>query len=218
MSRKQTIIIAAATFVGIGWFYLLSATFGAPMTLHLNLFTPGKTAYMKACPEDIHQRWVPLDTIAPFLQQAVVIAEDDRFFDHPGFDWEAIKTAARTNWKRGEMAHGASTISQQLARNLFLSPNKSLWRKARELIIALKLERDLPKKRILELYLNVVEWGDCIYGAEAAARHYFGKPAAALTKHEAAWLAAILPQPRFYDTHRNGAYLTSRTTSIESRL
>jgi monofunctional biosynthetic peptidoglycan transglycosylase len=167
---------------------------------------------------DLEFKWVPLDRISPYLKQAVVIAEDDQFWVHHGFNWEAIKAAAKTNWKRKSLSFGASTITQQLARNLFLSPSKNPFRKIKELFIALKLERGLTKERILELYLNVAEWGDGIYGAEAAARHYFGTSASNLSKHQASFLAAILPRPCFYDRHRNGSFLNQRIASIERRL
>jgi monofunctional biosynthetic peptidoglycan transglycosylase len=167
---------------------------------------------------DLEFEWVSLNRISPYLKQAVVIAEDDQFWVHRGFNWEAIKAAAKTNWRRKRLSFGASTITQQLARNLFLSPSKNPFRKLKELFIALKLERGLSKERILELYLNVIEWGDGIYGAEAAARHYFGTSAAHLGKHQAAFLAAILPRPCFYDKHRNGSYLQRHIGSIERRL
>jgi len=168
--------------------------------------------------DEVFFKWVPLSGISEYLRQAVVIAEDDQFFEHPGFDWEAMKRAAKVDWRRHRFSRGASTITMQLARNLYLSPDKTLFRKFKELLITLKLERELPKERILELYLNVVEWGDGIYGAEAAAKHYFGKGAAGLTRHEAAFLAAILPRPRFYDRHRGGPQLNGRVSSIERRL
>ncbi|MFA4874402.1 MAG: biosynthetic peptidoglycan transglycosylase, partial [bacterium] len=122
--------------------------------------------------------------------------------EHPGYDINAMKRAYEYNLRKKRFARGASTITMQVARNLYLSPDKTILRKLRELIIALKLERELSKDRILEIYLNIVEWGNGIYGAEAAARHYFGKSARDLTAHEAAYLASILPRPRFYDRHR----------------
>jgi monofunctional biosynthetic peptidoglycan transglycosylase len=139
--------------------------------------------------------WTPLSAIDPKLRWAVVTAEDARFFVHDGIDWEATFDALRTNLERGRYARGGSTITQQLAKNLFLSREKSLLRKVREAALAWRLEATLPKRRILELYLNVAEWGPGVYGAEQAARHYLGHPAAYLTWGEAATLAAVLPSP-----------------------
>lgn len=158
--------------------------------------------------------WVPLSRISPYLRHAVVAAEDALFFTHEGFDWEGIKEAAKYNLEAGELKRGGSTITQQLAKNLYLSSERSLVRKAREALITRALERHLTKKRILELYLNVAEWGQGIYGAEAAARHHFGKPSHDLTADEAAWLAAILPSPRRYDPLRKTSFLTRRHERI----
>jgi monofunctional biosynthetic peptidoglycan transglycosylase len=158
--------------------------------------------------------WVPLARIAPTLRRAVVAAEDASFFAHEGFDWEGIKDAALYNLEVGEFKRGGSTITQQLAKNLYLSSERSLLRKAREALITRSLEHHLTKERILELYLNVAEWGHGVFGAEAAARHHFGKPAKELTLAEAAMLAAILPSPRRYDPIRSTAYLNRRQHHI----
>jgi len=138
---------------------------------------------------------VPLSRISPFLIQAVLIAEDDKFFEHEGFDWASMRKALETNIEKKRVRRGGSTITQQLAKNLFLNPGQSLWRKLREAAIAMTLERELSKKRILELYLNLIEWGDGIYGAEAAAHVYFQCPAAVLTLSQAIRLASVLPNP-----------------------
>ena len=158
--------------------------------------------------------WVPLSRISPHLRQAVVAGEDASFFTHEGFDWEGIKDAALYNLEAGKLKRGGSTITQQLAKNLYLSSERSLLRKAREALITRSLEQHLPKERILELYLNVVEWGQGIYGAEAAARHHFKKSSRDLTADEAAWLAAILPSPRRYDPIRKTTSLTRRHDRI----
>lgn len=158
--------------------------------------------------------WVPLAHISPHLQHAVIAAEDASFFIHEGFDWEGIKDAAMHNLEAGEMKRGGSTITQQLAKNLYLSSERSMLRKAREALITRSLEHHLTKERILELYLNVAEWGNGVYGAEAAARHHFDKSAQELTPDEAAWLAAILPSPRRYDPLRKTASLTKRHLRI----
>jgi monofunctional biosynthetic peptidoglycan transglycosylase len=159
-------------------------------------------------------KWVPLSRISPYLRQAVVAAEDASFFTHEGFDWEGIKDAALYNLEAGEFKRGGSTITQQLAKNLYLSSERSLFRKARETLITRSLEQHLTKERILELYLNIAEWGQGIYGAEAAARHHFKKPSRDLTADEAAWLAAMLPAPRRYDPLRKTSFLTRRHERI----
>ena len=158
--------------------------------------------------------WVPLTRISSNLQRAVIAAEDASFFNHEGFDWEGIRDAALYNLEAGEMKRGGSTITQQLAKNLYLSSERSMFRKAREALITRSLERHLTKERILELYLNVAEWGRGVYGAEAAARHHFGKSATELTLDEAAWLAAMLPSPQRYDPIRKTAALTKRHQRI----
>jgi monofunctional biosynthetic peptidoglycan transglycosylase len=158
--------------------------------------------------------WVPLTRISAHLQRAVVAAEDASFFIHEGFDWEGIRDAAIENLEAGELKRGGSTITQQLAKNLYLSSERSLFRKAREALITRAIEHRLTKERILELYLNVAEWGRGIYGAEAAARHHFGKSADVLTAEEAAWLAAMLPSPRRYDPIRKTTALTRRQQRI----
>jgi monofunctional glycosyltransferase len=158
--------------------------------------------------------WMPLSRISPHLQRAVIVAEDASFYTHHGFDWEGIRDAASRNWEGGELRRGGSTITQQLAKNLYLSTKKNYLRKIHEAIITRALEKRLSKRRILELYLNVVEWGDGIYGAEAAARHHFGKLAQDLDRDEAALLAAILPSPRRYDPLRVTTFLTKRQQQI----
>ncbi len=162
--------------------------------------------------------WMPLSRISPYLRQAVVAAEDASFFTHEGFDWEGIKEAATYNLEAGELKRGGSTITQQLAKNLYLSSERSLFRKAREALITRSLEQQLTKERILELYLNVAEWGQGVYGAEAAARHHFKKSARDLTPDEAAWLAAILPSPRRYDPIRKTTAMTRRHERILNRI
>jgi monofunctional biosynthetic peptidoglycan transglycosylase len=157
---------------------------------------------------------VPLSQIAPDVQRAVVVAEDARFWEHEGVDWEAMRGAAEKNWEKGKLKVGGSTITQQLAKNLYLSPARTPCRKLRELFIAWRLERELSKKRILELYLNVIEFGPRTFGVEAAARRYMGKPARALTREEAATLAAVIPSPRIYDPVRHADRVARRARRI----
>lgn len=158
--------------------------------------------------------WVPLSRISPHLRHAVVAAEDAAFFSHEGFDWEGIKDAALYNIEKGEFKRGGSTITQQLAKNLYLSSERSIFRKVHEALITRSLEHHLSKERILEIYLNVAEWGNGVYGAEAASRHHFRKSAHDLSAEEAAWLAAILPSPRRYDPLRKTAFLARRHERI----
>ena len=142
------------------------------------------------------QTWVPLDKISPNVFRAVLAGEDTHFFEHDGFDYEAIQKAAEENWEEGKFVRGASTITQQLAKNLWLSESKNPLRKLREALLTRSLERNLTKWRILEIYLNVIEWGDGIYGVEAASQTYFGTSAARLSPSQAAYLAAMIPNPR----------------------
>lgn len=162
----------------------------------------------------IKQIWVPLNSISPYMIKAVLIAEDDKFFRHEGFDFEAIEKAIERNLKEGKLKYGGSTISQQVSKNLFLNPSKNPVRKIQEAIITIKLERTLSKKRILEIYLNIAEWGEGIFGVEAASRHYFGKSAKYLTPWEAARLAAVLPNPLKYNPLSNHPYVEKRSKLI----
>ena len=166
----------------------------------------------------LQQAWVPYTRISIHLKRAVVAAEDAKFVDHEGFDWEAIEKAAEKNRQRKRVVVGGSTISQQLAKNLFLSGERTPWRKGQEALITVMIEHVMDKRRILEIYLNVIEWGDGIFGVEAAARHYFGASAAALGPEASARLAAMVPNPRFYDRHRNTRYLERRTETILARM
>ena len=157
---------------------------------------------------------VPLARIAPEMQRAAVVAEDSRFWQHDGVDWEAMRGALERDLSRGGLKVGGSTITQQLAKNLYLSPARTPWRKLRELAIARRLERALPKKRILELYLNVIEFGPRTFGIEAAARKYMGKSAQGLSRTEAATLAAVIPSPRIYDPVRHPQRVARRAQRI----
>jgi len=166
----------------------------------------------------LRHSWVAYGDISVHLKRAVVAAEDQRFLDHDGLDWEAIEDAYQRNLAKPNRLRGGSTISQQLAKNLFLSGKRTYLRKAQEALITLMMERLLTKRRILELYLNVIEWGNGVYGAEAAAQHYFGVNAAALSPEQAARLAAIIPKPRFYDRNRSTPYLERRTELLLSLM
>ena len=188
---------------------------------------PRSTAFMRARLEVIREdepkaklshQWVSYSRISVHLKRAVVASEDDKFMDHTGFDWEAMQKAYERNAREGEIVAGASTIPQQLAKNLFLTGSRTWWRKAQEAVITAMLETVLTKRRILEIYLNVVEWGDGVYGAQAAAHYHFGVTAAALTPAQAARLAVMLPSPRSYPPGRDTLYLQHRTATILVRM
>jgi monofunctional biosynthetic peptidoglycan transglycosylase len=164
------------------------------------------------------QRWVPYSRISNQLKRAVLVAEDAAFWDHEGIDLEQIRESVRVNWEQGRAIRGASTITQQLAKNLYLSPSRDPLRKLRELIIARRLEAALPKARIFEIYLNVIEWGDGIWGAEAASRTYFGIPASALTRSQAAMLAGAIINPRVLNPGRPTARLYRRQKIVLGRM
>lgn len=166
----------------------------------------------------LRHQWVPYDRISVNLKRAVIAAEDAKFVDHEGFDWEGIQRAMEKNERKGKIVAGGSTISQQLAKNLFLSSKRTPWRKAEEALITVMLEKLMDKRRILEIYLNVIEWGESVFGCEAAARHYYGQSAANLGPEQAARLAAMVPNPRFYDRNRNARGLMRKTGIILSRM
>jgi monofunctional glycosyltransferase len=187
----------------------------------------GETSFMAYRMEELHAkspkaeiayRWVPYERISNNLKRAMVAAEDAKFVDHEGFDWDGIQTAMEKNQKRGRVVAGGSTITQQLAKNLFLTPSRSYVRKAEEAVITVMLETLLPKRRILELYLNVIEWGNGVFGAEAAARKYFGVSASALSPEQAARLAAMAPNPRFYERNQGAPGLNRKIGIIVARM
>jgi monofunctional biosynthetic peptidoglycan transglycosylase len=167
---------------------------------------------------ELRQKWVPYAQISPNLKRALIAAEDAKFADHEGFDWDGIEAAFEKNLKQGAYVAGGSTISQQLAKNLFLSSKKTPWRKLEEAAITVMLEKVLDKRRIFEIYLNVIEWGNGVFGAEAAARYYFHTSAARLSAGQAAKLAAMVPNPRYYDEHRNATGLMKKTRIIQRRM
>lgn len=166
----------------------------------------------------LQQKWVPYNRISNNLKRAIIASEDSNFSEHDGVDWDALQKAFEKNARKGKVVAGGSTITQQLAKNLFLSGERSYVRKAQEFVITYMIESLMEKERIFEIYLNVVEWGNGVFGAEAAARHYFGVPAASLSPGQAAKLAVMLPNPRFYDKHRGTGYLARRTNLILRRM
>ena len=178
------------------------------------------------------QQWVPYPRISDNLKRAVIASEDGSFTNHDGVDWEAMEKAWQRNSRAEDQAArrgparpartpkivGGSTITQQLAKNVLLSGERTLVRKGQELMLTFLLERMLNKERILEIYLNNVEWGEGVFGAEAAAQHYYRKPASQLTAYEAARLAVMLPRPRYFEKLPNSGYLSSRASTIVARM
>ena len=211
--------ILVAVFLVQAWYYA--------RILWWSRSAPAMTAFMEQRLEQMRTRdpharlqhqWVPYERIAEPLKRAVIAAEDAKFLDHEGFDWEAIQKAIERNERRGRVVAGASTISQQLAKNLFLSGERSWLRKGQEAIITAMLERAMDKRRILELYLNFAEWGEGVFGAEAAARLHFGVPAGRVDTAQAAWLASILPSPRRYARGETTPYLDERIATIRRHM
>jgi monofunctional biosynthetic peptidoglycan transglycosylase len=220
--RRLKIGLAAAAALPLLWL----AWIGVHIAWY-RTHAPQETAFMAQRMAELRERnpkaqlryqWVPYDRISAHLKRALVASEDAKFADHAGFDWEGIQKALDKNRRKGQVVSGGSTITQQLAKNLFLSPARSYFRKAEEAVITVLLEAMLPKRRILELYLNVIEWGNGVFGAEAAARRYYGTSAAALTAEQAARLAAMTPSPRVFERNPGSAYLDGRTATILARM
>ena len=189
--------------------------------------TPRTTALMQARAREAaaagrafraEQHWVPYESISPLLRRAVLVAEDDAFFSHSGLDWNEIRASARKNLEKRSFVRGGSTITQQLAKNLWLSDRRTLTRKLEEAFLAVRLERALPKRRIFELYLNLIEWGDGVFGVEAAARHWFGVPASELDARQAVLLAAVIINPRRYSPLEPSRRTERRARMIATRM
>jgi monofunctional biosynthetic peptidoglycan transglycosylase len=211
------LLIATYFIVDIGRYFIY------PNLAYLKKNRPPKTAFMqyrekvwqkKGIKRKITNIWVPLSRVSPYVMKAVIIAEDDKFWSHDGFDFEAMQKALEKDIKKKKFNAGGSTISQQLAKNLYLSPAKNPVRKIKEAILTWRMERQLSKRRIMELYLNVVEWGDGIFGIEAAARKNYGKSAAELTAREAATLAAVIPNPHRYKPNGTSRYVENQSERI----
>jgi monofunctional biosynthetic peptidoglycan transglycosylase len=219
---RGLIVAAAAAFAVLAYVYLT-----LPDVRVLRTSNPKSTAFMELRAEEAArdgrtvrqvQMWVPYTRISPNLKRAVLVAEDSAFWEHEGIDVEQIRESVRINWEQGRAIRGASTITQQLAKNLYLSPSRNPLRKLRELIIARRLEAALPKARIFEVYLNVIEWGDGIWGAEAASRRYFGIPASALSPQQSALLAGAIINPRMLNPARPTGRLLRRQQIILRRM
>jgi monofunctional biosynthetic peptidoglycan transglycosylase len=215
-------VVAVIVAIPLAWLAYVAAFVG-----WYRYYPPHETAFMaqrmgearaKNPKARLRYTWVPWERISPYLKRAMIAAEDARFTEHAGFDWEGIRNAIEKNERRGRVVAGGSTITQQLAKNLFLSPERSYVRKAEEAVVTVLLEGLLPKRRILELYLNVIEWGNGVFGAEAAAQRYFGIPAARLSAEQAARLAAMAPSPRLFERNPESVYLAGRVATILARM
>ncbi len=223
-SRLLRPLLLALLLAGIGaalwvvWLPDVKPLKNRPPTTTAYIELRKKQALAKGRKLDLHWTWVSSDAISENLKRAVVTAEDDEFWRHNGVDWNAIRGAYERNRKAGRFAAGGSTITMQLARNLYLSPSKNPLRKAKEILIARRLERELGKRRVLELYLNVVEWGKGVFGCEAAARTYFEKSCADLTEDEAVAMAVVLPNPRRWDPAKRGVYVERNSKRIIDRM
>ena len=211
----------------LGFAYLCFIYLTLPDVRVLATSNPSTTAFIELRKREaaeagrkltIRQRWVPYAQISNNLRRAVVVTEDSAFFDHEGVDIKELRASLETNWEEGRFTRGGSTITQQLAKNLYLSPSRNPIRKLKELLITRRLEAALTKRRILEIYLNVIEWGDGIFGAEAAARAYYGKPASALAPDEAALLAGAIINPREHSPARPTRRLLRRQQIIVRRM
>jgi monofunctional biosynthetic peptidoglycan transglycosylase len=222
MIKRVLLAILLLVAVWIGWEVV---TF--PDVADLAAEEPKTTAFMERRKRELRRagksdelsyRWVSYSSISPYLRRAVLVAEDNEFYKHEGVDKEAMEEAMKRAWEKRKITHGGSTITQQLAKNLYLSPSRTPMRKIKEYLIARSLEKHLSKKRILELYLNVVEFGERVYGAEAAARFYFSKPASALSTSQAALLAGCLPNPRIMNPAEPNRRLRARQRMILSRM
>lgn len=193
-------------------------TLVGPHIVGLRFVRPFRTSYMWQKPGAVAQAWIDLGTMPATLKRAVIAAEDANFYSHHGVDLREMKASWVKNQRKKRYARGFSTITMQLARNLYLTPHKNLVRKIFEVAIALEMEAVLPKDRILEIYLNVVEWGPGIYGAEEAAKYYFKKPASALSASETAFLVSILPNPKKWGHWPPGPYVAKRQAAILRRI
>jgi monofunctional biosynthetic peptidoglycan transglycosylase len=214
------VLIAIVLFIGYEWITFPDVSALATKPPMTTAFMEQRKAELRAAgkSDTIDYRWVPYERISPYLRRGVLVAEDDTFYEHDGVDVNALQEAIRKDWARKKMTHGGSTITQQLAKNLYLSPSRNPLRKVKEYFIARSLESHLTKKRILELYLNVVEMGERVYGAEAAAQAYFHSSASALSPSQAALLAGCLPNPRVMSPAAPNKRLRFRQRMVLSRM
>jgi monofunctional glycosyltransferase len=227
MKRLVLILGAALLLLGGGFVLFVAASAGLPRVGNLARHVPERTSFMKARADEarrdgrpyrVDQRWMPYERISPLLRHAVLIAEDDAFYSHDGIDWDQMQEAARENMEKHRIVRGGSTITQQLAKNLYLGEERTILRKLKEIILAVRLERALTKHRIFELYLNLIEWGDGVFGAEAASRRYFGVSASELSPRQAALLAAVIINPRRFSAASPNRRIDRRANMILGRM
>ncbi len=228
--RKSRNWLLRWTWRGVTIFFALLVLYQVWLFAHICWwvkFNPSTSAFMETRLEimqdknpkaELRYQWVAYEKISDHLKRAMIAAEDASFVDHEGFDWEGIQKAYEKNLRKGKIVAGGSTISQQLAKNLFLSTKRTPWRKLEETAITVMLETVMDKQRIFEIYLNVIEWGNGVFGAEAAAQHYYGIGADYLSAVQAARLAAMVPNPRYYDRHRDAGGLLRKTDLILERM
>jgi monofunctional biosynthetic peptidoglycan transglycosylase len=223
----RKVLRAMAAAASLGFVYVAYVYLTLPDVRVLATENPKTTAFMELRKREaeasgrklnLRHRWIPYNQVSNNLRRAVLVAEDSAFFDHDGIDLKELRASLEHNWEEGRFERGASTITQQLAKNLYLSPSRNPMRKVKELLITRRLEAALSKRRILEIYLNVIEWGDGIFGAEAAARAYFGKPASALAPDEAALLAGAIINPREHSPAKPTKRLLRRQQIIARRM
>jgi monofunctional biosynthetic peptidoglycan transglycosylase len=222
MARRAALGVAAAGFAALAYTWCMLPDVGDLRTVN-----PNSTAFMRlrvaealaaGKPLRLRQRWVGYEQIAQPLKQAVLVSEDAKFWQHDGVDYEELRISLQQDWASRRFLRGASTLTQQLAKNLYLGPSRTPTRKFEELVLTRRLEAELTKRRIFELYLNLIEWGDGVWGAEAASRAYFGVPASALSAPQAALLAAAIVNPRLYNPAHPNEWLLRRQQLILSRM
>lgn len=218
LSFRLLLLVVLALMVIQCWFFI--------HVTYWTKFNPASTAFMRARLEvlreanpkaNLRHQWVPYQRVSLHLKRSLIAAEDAKFLEHRGFDWDGIQQAWARNRREGSLVAGGSTITQQLAKNLFFSGKRTWWRKGQEAVVTVMLEALMSKQRILEIYINVIEWGDGVFGAEAAARYHYGGTAAGLSGEQAARLAAMVPSPRRYGPGANTGYLRQRTSMIYAR-
>jgi monofunctional biosynthetic peptidoglycan transglycosylase len=214
------LLLLAGLFLGYELWYLGHVLWWIGHNPELTAFMRGRLSEFEERTRSpkIQHRWIPYEAISNHLKRALIAAEDAKFLEHRGFDWDGMRIAAEKNLRARKVVAGGSTITQQLAKNLFSRGERSVPRKVQEAIVTAMLETTMSKRRILELYMNVIEWGNGVFGAEAAARHYFGVSARHLSQRQAARLASMVPNPRYYDRRRDSPHLRRKTEKILARM
>jgi monofunctional biosynthetic peptidoglycan transglycosylase len=213
-------LLAAGALIGYELWFFAHVLYWTRYDPETTAFMAHRLAELRSRRSDakLRRQWVPYEKVSRHLKRALIASEDAKFLEHQGFDWDGIRIAMEKNLRERRVVAGGSTITQQLAKNLFLSGERSALRKLQEAVITVMLEAVMSKRRILEIYMNVVEWGEGVFGAEEAARHYFGTAARTLSQRQAARLASMLPNPRYYDRRRDSPHLRRKTQIILGRM